>query len=352
MDYHVNTLRGLSSSRLALWPPQRAPLWLKGNDHGWRHPNGRLGEPTERTPLDGTKVIGTMGLEYTIAVPHILELRRKHEIPPPVVAKGACVLLNLYLTGGDEVVLATNESGRSWPFVSETGTADVNDDNGEDVDPLSIDGPTVTLSVSRNGLAEKETVVQFLGRLLHEQREIEKHSHSSIDCTLEQLETPTESSSASQSKADGQIVRNALNRQIFDWLPDLRSTQATVTQEGGSQGVATTEDAKAHGPKEKQADTAHEPQPSLEMLEVLSRTDLGFVWYPSLVSGAEVMKLNTTWDDAQLHAAETSKAMKQFLRAARWLSQPENWERPATECDFESEDVVIEDCGLAKCYRR
>lgn len=352
VGYHVNTLRGLSSSRLALWPPQRAPLWLKGNDHGWRHPDGRLGEPDERTPLDGIKAVGTMGLEYIIPVPHILELRGKHEIPPPIVAKGACVLLNLHLTGGDEVVLATNESGRSWPFVSEIDAADMNDDTGEDVDPLSIDGPTVTLSVSRNRLAENETVVQFLGRLLREQREIEKHSHSSIDSILEQLETPTETSSASQGKADGQIVRNALNRQIFDWLPDLRSTQAANTQQGAAQGVTSTLDSGTDGAGQIKADISDEPKPSLEMLEVLSRTDLGFVWYPSLVSGTEVMKLNTTWDDAQLHATETAKAMKKFLCAARWLSQPENWEQLAMECDFESEDVVIEDCGLANCYRR
>lgn len=174
-----------------------------------------------------------MGLEYTIPVPHILELRGRHETPPPIVAKGACVLLNLYLMDGDEVVLATNESGRSWQFVSETDGGDVDDDTSEDVDSLSIDGPTVTVSVSRNGLAEKETVVQFLGCLLREQREIEKHSHSSIDCVLEQLETPTETCSASKRKANGHVVRNALNRQIFDWLPDLRSIQAADTQEGG-----------------------------------------------------------------------------------------------------------------------
>lgn len=361
VDYHVNTLRGVSKSCLALWPSQRAPLWLKGNDHGWRHSDGRLGDHTARTPLDGGKAIGTMGLEYTIPVPHILELRGRYEIPPPIVAKGAYVLLNLYLTGGDEVILATNESGRSWPFVNESDAGDgvdANDDTGEDVDPLVIDGPTVTLSVSRNGLTENETVVEFLGRLLREQREIEKHSHSSVDHILEQLEAPTATSSASQSKADGQIVRNALNRQIFDWLPDLRSTQAaspavdSETQGEGSLDLPANVEANAHSTGEHAADTPNERRVSLEMLEVLSRTDLGFVWYPSLVAGAEVMKLNTTWDDAQLYAAEASKVMKQFLRAARWLSQPENWERPAKECDFESEDVAIEDCGLVNCYRR
>lgn len=358
VDHHVNTLRGVSRSRLALWPRQRAPLWLKGNDHGWQHPDGRLGEPGARTPLDGTKAIGTMGLEYTIPVPHIFELRANHEIPPPIVAKGACVLLNLYLTGGDEVVLATNESGRSWPFVSETSAvdeADAHDDTGEDVDPLAIDGPTVTLSVSRSSLAKHETVVQFLGRLLQEQRDIEKHAHSSIDRILEQLETPTENSPASQSEADGQIIRNALNRQIFDWLPDLRSAQAATSavdpnaQQHGSKDASLVADT---GTRSAAKDAPAMPQPSLEMLEVLSRTDLGFVWYPSLVSGTEVMKLNTTWDDAQLYAAEASNVMKQFLRAARWLCQPENWERPAKECDFESQGVTIEDCGPVNCYRR
>lgn len=338
IDYHVNSLRGISSAKLALWPPQRAPLWLKGHDKGWRYPDGRMGEPSARTPLDGNQAVGTMGLEYTIPVPSILKLREQFEIPPPIVAKGACVLLNLYLTGGDEAALVTNESGRSWPFVDEADAAhaaDLYGDIGDDVNPLYIDGPTVTLSVSRNRVREKETVVQFLDRLKHEQREIEKHSHASIDTILKRLETSDETSTAKQSQADGEVVRNTLNRQIFDWLPDIAHAQpATSAPADGQQTPANTEKA----------------QPSLQMLEVLSRTDLGFVWYPSLLDG-EVMKLNTTWDDAQMYASEAAKAMKQFLRAARWLSKPENWQRPAKECDFESEDGLIEEVGM-RTYRR
>jgi hypothetical protein len=333
VDYFVDNLRSVSTTCSALWPPQRAPLWLLGNDQGWQYPNGRPGEPDARVPLDGTQAIGTIGVEYTIAVPHILELREQHEITPPVVAKGACVLLNLYLTGGDDVLLVTNESGRSWPFVGETEAGDKVDgkgDTGDDVDPLSIDGPTFKLVVSRNSVAKGETVVQFLGRLRREQHDLEKHSHTPLDRILEQLEEPSASSSTSQSQADGLIVRNALDRQIFDWVPDLQPTQG----------------------KDSAALEAHQNQPSLEMLEVLSRTDQGFIWFPSMVSGTETMKLKTTWDDAQLHATEASKATKQFLRAARWLSQPENWHRPAKECDFEAEDVAIGDCGLADCYRR
>ncbi|KAJ6118241.1 Nonribosomal peptide synthetases (NRPS) [Penicillium samsonianum] len=83
------------------------------------------------------------------------------------------------------------------------------------------------------------------------------------------------------------------------------------------------------------------------MLEVLSRTDLGYVWYPSLKESDTTLKLNTTWDDARLHASEVSQAMKGFLHATAWLSKPENWERPARECRFEITDV-----GPVKCYRR
>ncbi|CAG7977034.1 unnamed protein product [Penicillium salamii] len=334
IDHHVQALRGISAARDYLWPPQRVPLWLKGDDSGWKYPDGRLGEPGLRTPLDGNHAIGTMGLEYAISVPQILGLRERFEIPPPIVAKGACVLLNMHLTGGEEAILVTNESGRSWPFVDsaagDEGKSDQSEDNGEGVNPLSIDGPTVTLAVSRTRLLGDETVVQFLARLLQEQHVIEQHSHAPVAKIIDRLESPPGGASPT-SRADADVVRSILNRQVFDWLPDISSTQSTAGEAGQERSAG---------------DSA-----SVEMLEVLSRTDLGFVWYPSLKEADTTLKLNTTWDDAQMHATEVSQAMKGFLSAVAWLSKSENWERPARECRFDTEDEIT-DVGPEKCYRR
>ena len=331
IDHHVNALRGIGASRDCLWPPQRVPLWLKGDDAGWKYSDGRPGEPGLRVPLDGDHAIGTMGLEYSIVVPQILKLRERFEIPPPIVAKGACVLLNLHLTGGEEAVLVTNESGRAWPFIdSSEQNSDESEDNGDGVNPLSIDGPTVTLAVSRTRVQGDETVVEFLARLLQEQHVIEQHSHAPIAKILDRLESPPGGSSPA-SKADGEVVRNTLNRQVFDWLPDIRPNQSTSAEAEQEKNVSNPA--------------------SVEMLEVLSRTDLGFVWYPSLTESNTTLKLNTTWDDAQMHASEVSQAMKGFLSATAWLSRPENWERPARECKFEMEDEIT-DVGPEKCYRR
>lgn len=322
IDHHVKALRGIGGARDCLWPPQRVPLWLKGDDLGWKYPDGRPGEPGLRVPLDGDRAIGTMGLEYSIVVPEILKLRERFEIPPPIVAKGACVLLNLHLTSGEEAVLVTNESGRSWPFIDSANGDEDREDNGDGVNPLSIDGPTVTLAVSRTRVLVDETVIQFLARLLEEQHVIERHSHAPIAKILDRLESPGDEA----SKVDAEVVRNTLNRQVFDWLPDIRSPQPTA---GGDETNLA----------------------SVEMLEVLSRTDLGFVWYPSLTESNKTLKLNTTWDDAQMHASEVSQAMKGFLSATAWLSKPENWERPARECKFETEDEIM-DVGPEKFYRR
>ncbi|KAK9850738.1 hypothetical protein MYU51_011841 [Penicillium brevicompactum] len=137
--------------------------------------------------------------------------------------------------------------------------------------------------------------------------------------------------SGDQGYMDNQGQLYVLGRYKFDWLPDIRPNQSTSA-------------------KAEQEKSVSNPA-SVEMLEVLSRTDLGFVWYPSLTESNTTLKLNTTWDDAQMHASEVSQAMKGFLSATAWLSRPENWEQPARECKFEMEDEII-DVGPEKCYRR
>jgi hypothetical protein len=121
---------GISSRRDRFWPVQRAPRWLKGEAKGWKHLNGEVGKPEERVAFDGDKATGTMGSSLTVPVPNILKMRAEHEISPPIIAKAACALFNLQITGGYEATFASVESGRSWHDAdnAKSGSLDPPDD--------------------------------------------------------------------------------------------------------------------------------------------------------------------------------------------------------------------------------
>jgi len=315
VDFHVQRLRGLSTGSQKFWPAQRAPRWLKGDDRNWKHSNGEPGKPGLRLPLDGDRSRGTKGFSRRIHVPNLLELRSRCEIAPPIVAKGACALFDLRATGGEEAVFVTVESGRSWPFSEDAGH------NGTVINPLTIDGPTMTETINRIRAPAMETVRHFLTRLQAEQRKIDLYSHAPTSRILECLKQDPDS-----GEADVEIVLNLLQRQIYDWLPSARPTESTILITGGPT-----------------------KPPAMEILDVLGRTDLGIVWFPTLI-GNDVLNLNATWDDAQLRASEVQEAMSQFMNAIVWLSDPNNLDRPIGECSFTG--YQTEDFGPQEDYRR
>ncbi|KAM3072511.1 hypothetical protein ACMFMG_009309 [Clarireedia jacksonii] len=310
VEFHAKRLQGIASSGTTLWPIQKAPGWLKGADWGWMHPNGTPGQPSERVLLDGDKSCGTMGSNRTIHVPKILDLRLKYEISPPIVTKAACAMFNLYKTGAEEAVFVSVESGRSWPLVED------NEYEGRSINPLTIDGPTMTETINRIRVLPDETVRQFLIRIRDEQRDIDLYSHTPIAAILDRL-----AMDPVNGEADVRAVKDILQRQIYDWLPSTRP----MNQEG---------------PEKPQL---------MEILECLGRTDLGIVWFPTLLKG-EVLHLEATWDDAQLRASEAHEAMSEFLCSIAWLSEPANLDRRVQECEYTGYEIT--DIGPFENYRR
>lgn len=323
VDFHVRRLRGIGSKREQIWPVQRAPRWLKGETSGWKHPSGELGNPDERVALDGDKSIGTMGSSLTVTVPNILKMRTEHEISPPIIVKAACALFNLHTMGGDEAIFASIESGRSWP-VADTASAGGLDPSDDLINPLTIDGPTMTETINRIHLTPGETVHQFLTRLREEQREIDLYSHVPMAAVLDRLEDP----------ADVETVRDVLQRQIYDWLPAARPVEQienTLTEE-----------------KRETSDTKEAS--SMDLLECLGRTDLGIVWFPTLIN-EDTLHLDATWDNAQLRASEVNEAMLKFMFATVWLSDPENLERPLIDCEYHIPGLEVTDLGPFENHR-
>ncbi|KAJ5538927.1 hypothetical protein N7494_008406 [Penicillium frequentans] len=95
VDFHVNRIRGVSSAKDALWPPQIAPHWLKSDSQGWVRSYNTPGSPSERPLRDDDKCCGTKGISRAVLVPKILELQHRFAITSPIIAKCACALLNV-----------------------------------------------------------------------------------------------------------------------------------------------------------------------------------------------------------------------------------------------------------------
>jgi acyl carrier protein len=300
VDFHVRQLRGLGLMQKNFWPQQRAPRWFKGDDQHWYHEDGSPSQPGERVHLDGNDSCGTMGLFYKIHLPFIRALKSDWELSPPMVAKAACALLNIYKTGAEEAVFVSDESGRSWPSTGDDTTG-----VPPNASPLDIGGPTLQKTINRIRVQPGETTLKFLRRMQNTQRDIDRYCHAPLDAICRALEQDSV-----HGAADVAAVRDILRRQLFDWLPTP--------------------------PPNK--DVGEEIGLSADMLEVLSRSDLGLVWFPTLLPG-DYLLLEVSWDDAQLRASEVYQALEEFLCAMAWISNPVNFYKPVAECEFTGHKV-------------
>lgn len=112
-EHHALRLTGISDNEAFLWPPQVAPGWFKGDGSGWIHPDGSVGDPQQRQPLDGRDASGLTGVASSISLRALDQLSTIHGIPTHIVIKAACVLFNVDQTGKDQAIFIQNEAARS-----------------------------------------------------------------------------------------------------------------------------------------------------------------------------------------------------------------------------------------------
>ncbi|KAL3481511.1 hypothetical protein BJX99DRAFT_253435 [Aspergillus californicus] len=303
VDYHVQRLQGLSMYADALWPPQKVPGWMKGDAQGWVAPEGWTGE---RELLDKHQSIGVQGLDCSIRLGRLPQMRSELAIVPATIAKCACVLINLRLTGQEEAIFTGVDSGRSWP----SGSNNCVDD--QDGNPFEIDGPTMTFYANRIRVLAGETAREVLTRLQREQAEISAHAHAPLDAIKDKL-----IATSSTGHADVEMLEDVIHRQTFNWLMQHYS--------------------------ESDADP-------IRLTDCIARSDIGFMWFPALLPD-NVLHLNVTWDDAQLRASEVYEFTAQFMSAVAWLSDPDNMGKPVSECRF-NDCEGIQYWGLAKAGRQ
>jgi hypothetical protein len=304
--WHVDRLRGISAAKNKLWPVQRSPQWFKGPDDGWTYKDGRPGELGARERVDGDNSVGTMGVTQVIDVPAILTLRAQHGISPPMVAKAACALFNMYTMKCDEAIFASVESGRKWPLEKLPG----NHTKGANV--LEIDGPTMATVVNRIKVGPWETARSFMLRVQAEQIDIDRYADAPLAHILRGLRETAET-----GEADAELTYDLLQRQVYDWLPRI--------SERLSSPAASDNEAKE--------------AVSFGVLELTGRSDLGVVLFPTMPADGK-MSLEVTWDDTQMGLSEANTAASEFLNAIAWLADPVNLEEPVLNCEFGKQEVT------------
>ncbi|KOC13993.1 AMP-binding enzyme family protein [Aspergillus flavus AF70] len=289
VDFHVNRIRGVSSATDALWPRQIAPHWLKGDNQGWVHSDNTPGHPSERPLLDGDKSIGTKGITRAVHVPKISELQHKFAITPPIIAKCACALINVRMTGAKEAIFGLVESGRTWP------AADDSHPNNKGIDILEVDGPTINQCLSRTTITPDERAIQLLSRMSKEQDDIVSNIYAPLDEICRKLDD-----------SDSKSFLDILFRQSLNW--------------------------RMGGYKEHASDP-------IKVIENISRSDFGLFWLPGMMEG-DLFRLNVKYDDAQLRAADVYNVMTEFLCAVAWLCDPGNLDKPVSQCEFQGRDIM------------
>ncbi|KAJ5417497.1 AMP-binding enzyme family protein [Penicillium crustosum] len=301
VDFHVNKIRGISSASDALWPRQIAPHWLKGDNQGWVHSDNTPGHPSERPLLDGDKSIGTKGITRAVHVPNISELQHKFAITPPIIARCACALINVRMTGAKEAIFGLVESGRTWP------SADNNCPDNKGIDILEIDGPTIIQCLSRTRISPDERAIQLLSRMSKDQDDIVSNTYAPMDEICRKLDD-----------SDSKSFIDILFRQSLNW--------------------------RMEGYKEHASDP-------IKLIENISRSDFGLFWLPGMMEG-DLLRLTVRYDDAQLRATDVYNIMTEFLCAVAWLCDPGNMDKPVSQCDFQGHDIVDLDREGPTRYRK
>lgn len=280
VSFHVNRLRGVSSSQRNIWPPQRCVGWHIGDDHGYQV--SPAADPTlarERTQIDkdgGTT--GLMGIKTLMRLEDLSLIRTTHRISTPVLFKAACAMLNTRLSGTQEALFANTQAGRTWPFMDPTVAPFL-------PDAITVAGSTLALAMNRIGVYGYETTGDFLTRLEEEQQALTAHAHA-----------PTASIAAQLNAADSAAFLSG-RRQLMDW-------NLSTLSEGGGEGA----------------------EKEMRALRVEGFTETMLCWHCGM-AGPDVVNLIARWDGSQFGRAEVEGWVTLFIKAMGWVAAVENWER-------------------------
>ncbi|GAB7364539.1 hypothetical protein MBLNU230_g5346t1 [Neophaeotheca triangularis] len=273
VDWNVSRLRGCGTKKNCLFPKQRAPEWFKGDSTAWLDLSTGKPGPSRTSLTPGGD--GVTGLSNTCDLPDTQTLKQKHGIDTSTVMEVALALLNTKLTGGDTALFAQYQASRTWPHLQEWQISRL-------PPAMEVDGPMVQAIVVAIKTTGHDSVLELLQKAQTEQGELTANAHAPFDDVVAQLN--------SDGSGDGDVMVDALRRQIFNWLPSSRL--------GDFQ--------------------------SLRKIQQVSRTDVGILWNVMQLSATQVAVM-PSWDDAQLTPSEVEDMLAEVIRLAEALASEANW---------------------------
>jgi hypothetical protein len=111
INWHARRLAGIEKHRDALFPPQKAPEWFKGNSDGWIDLS--TGKPgSARKALD-PKSDGVMGCAKLANIPDALAFRSRYKIEVPQIMKAALALVNVRHTNSNVALFGQYQAART-----------------------------------------------------------------------------------------------------------------------------------------------------------------------------------------------------------------------------------------------
>jgi hypothetical protein len=164
-NWHARRLAGIEQHRNALFPPQKAPEWFKGNSEGWIDLSTGKPGPAQKSLGSGSD--GVMGCATLAHIPDALALRSKYKIEVPQIMKGALALVNVRHNNTNVAFFGQYQAARTWPFLPDWQAKRM-------PNAMDIAGPTLQFMLAKASIESEDTVLELLSRLQEDQREYNK----------------------------------------------------------------------------------------------------------------------------------------------------------------------------------
>ena len=281
--YSVNRLKGIKKYHKSLWPTQKGPEWLTGDDSGWTYRNGQPGKPEDRKAFDreDNRPEG-VAIYRKDKLACLGTLRETHSVEASTLIKAAVTIFNTEMTGQTQAIFCNLDNARKWPFL-ENWIAD------QLPNPLDIAGPTMEHTINILPIDAEETTVAFLSRIQDDQKEQSAHTTAPFSAIMNNLD-----------KEDSLMIHDIGRRQVMNWDPTLRMRMSNAYR-------------------------------SLHLLGRQGWLDLGVFWNFGLLD-EETLVSFIIYDDAHLRHVEASAALLRVVEIAQWMTAPENWQKRVGEC--------------------
>ncbi|KUJ19522.1 acetyl-CoA synthetase-like protein [Mollisia scopiformis] len=300
VNWQANRLRGIYKNPEALFPIQRAPEWFKGSSEGWIDiKTGKPGPPRKALTKNG---LGVKGITGQGTLKDIQALKIKHNIEGSQIVKAALAVVTTRHTKQPYALFGQSQAGRTWPFMLPW--------QANRMPPaMDVDGPAVQGTINKLPIHKSETVLDMLARLQAEQYELNRHAYAPMnqivavlnghqtDIEVRNFDGKVKGAAWIESEGgEGDFVRDAFKRQVFNWLP-----------------VPPVFEYKR-----------------IQKVQVESRTDLCCLWNCIMLDQTTLM-INPTWDDAQLYLEEVEGLLDELLRLSEKFAAEENWGKRVEE---------------------